>query len=330
MATNARTHSPARGLAAGIVFVAMLLAAFALWTAIPLCWVYIASKVSHTQFPSGGPYAVVAQTSGASYNDSGLSGSTTYYYVVSALNANGEGANSPQTAASLLTAAQSWRQANFGTPDNTGSAVLDFNGTGAQSITGTIDGSGADNGTVNVSNTGGAVEFHGDIGAGNSINIFSAADDAQVTTDGELHAATITLGSAAALTANDAVEGVEGEELAAAERVAGTLVAQDAVHLLERLGGSEEPGGREDRNLVADLLQSLLGKNRRAAAVDHVGEQRDVEVAADGEHLLFALGALDEQDVGTGLGISLAAPKRLVDAVLCAGVGARDDQHVRR
>ena len=72
---------------------------------------------------NGGPYAVVAQTSGASYNDSGLSGSTTYYYVVSALNANGEGANSPQTAASLLTAAQSWRQAHFGTPDNTGSAA---------------------------------------------------------------------------------------------------------------------------------------------------------------------------------------------------------------
>ena len=32
---------------------------FSLWTAIPLSWVYIASKVSHTQFPSGGPYAVV-------------------------------------------------------------------------------------------------------------------------------------------------------------------------------------------------------------------------------------------------------------------------------
>jgi hypothetical protein len=60
MATNVHTHSPARGLAAGVVFLAMLLAAFALWTAIPLCWVYIASKVSHTQFPSGGPYAVVA------------------------------------------------------------------------------------------------------------------------------------------------------------------------------------------------------------------------------------------------------------------------------
>lgn len=60
MAEKARTTGPARGLAAGLVFVAMLLAAFSLWTAIPLSWVYIASKLSETQFPSGGPYAVVA------------------------------------------------------------------------------------------------------------------------------------------------------------------------------------------------------------------------------------------------------------------------------
>jgi hypothetical protein len=53
------THDPARGFAAAAVFLAMLVAAFSLWTAIPLSWVYIASKVSHTQFPSGGPYAVV-------------------------------------------------------------------------------------------------------------------------------------------------------------------------------------------------------------------------------------------------------------------------------
>jgi hypothetical protein len=46
-------------VAAGLVFIAMLLAAFSLWTAIPLSWVYIASKLSHTQFPSSGPYAVV-------------------------------------------------------------------------------------------------------------------------------------------------------------------------------------------------------------------------------------------------------------------------------
>ena len=56
------THSanPGRGLAASVVFVAMLVAALSLWTVIPLTWIYIGSKVSHTQFPSGGPYLVVA------------------------------------------------------------------------------------------------------------------------------------------------------------------------------------------------------------------------------------------------------------------------------
>jgi hypothetical protein len=58
MATKAHTHNPARALAAGLVFLAMLLAAFSLWTAVPLSWLYIGSKVSETQFPSGGPYAV--------------------------------------------------------------------------------------------------------------------------------------------------------------------------------------------------------------------------------------------------------------------------------
>lgn len=63
MNSNAHTHPAPRGVArsvaAGLVFVAMLLAALSLWTAIPLTWVYIGSKVSHTQFPSGGPYVVV-------------------------------------------------------------------------------------------------------------------------------------------------------------------------------------------------------------------------------------------------------------------------------
>src|SRR6478672_8928439 len=60
MSANTHIHNPARAFAAGLVFLAMLLAAFALWTAIPLSWLYIGSKVSETQFPSGGPYAVVA------------------------------------------------------------------------------------------------------------------------------------------------------------------------------------------------------------------------------------------------------------------------------
>jgi hypothetical protein len=60
METRAHSHRVGRGVAAAFVFLAMLLAAFSLWTAIPLSWVYIASKLSETQFPSGGPYAIVA------------------------------------------------------------------------------------------------------------------------------------------------------------------------------------------------------------------------------------------------------------------------------
>ncbi len=38
----------------------MLIAALALWTGIPLGWIWIGSKVATTQFPAEGPYAVVA------------------------------------------------------------------------------------------------------------------------------------------------------------------------------------------------------------------------------------------------------------------------------
>lgn len=60
MATDSHRSGPVRGLAASLIFVAMLLAALSLWTAVPLGWVYIGSKVSTTQFPSQGPYFVVA------------------------------------------------------------------------------------------------------------------------------------------------------------------------------------------------------------------------------------------------------------------------------
>ncbi|MET0305454.1 MAG: hypothetical protein ABW196_04395 [Solirubrobacterales bacterium] len=60
MATHPRGTSPLRGLAASIVFVVMLLAALGLWTAIPLGWIWIGSKVATSQFPAEGPYAVVA------------------------------------------------------------------------------------------------------------------------------------------------------------------------------------------------------------------------------------------------------------------------------
>jgi hypothetical protein len=52
-------HTVGQSLAASVIFVAMLLAALSLWTALPLTWVYIGSKVSKTQFPAEAPYAVV-------------------------------------------------------------------------------------------------------------------------------------------------------------------------------------------------------------------------------------------------------------------------------
>jgi hypothetical protein len=58
--THPHPTSPLRGLAASGVFVVMLFAALALWTAIPVGWIWIGSKVSTTQFPDEGPYAVVA------------------------------------------------------------------------------------------------------------------------------------------------------------------------------------------------------------------------------------------------------------------------------
>ena len=59
MATHPHSHSVGRSLSASLIFVGMLFAAFSLWTALPLTWLYIGSKVSKTQFPAEAPYAVV-------------------------------------------------------------------------------------------------------------------------------------------------------------------------------------------------------------------------------------------------------------------------------
>jgi hypothetical protein len=60
--TITHLHAPSalRGLMASAVFVVMLLTALALWTVIPVGWLWIGSKVATTQFPAEGPYAVVA------------------------------------------------------------------------------------------------------------------------------------------------------------------------------------------------------------------------------------------------------------------------------
>jgi hypothetical protein len=57
--THGHSHNVGKSISASLIFVAMLLAALSLWTALPLSWVYIGSKVSKTQFPAEAPYAVV-------------------------------------------------------------------------------------------------------------------------------------------------------------------------------------------------------------------------------------------------------------------------------
>jgi hypothetical protein len=48
---------------------------------------------------NGGPYTTITNVATTSYTDTGLSNGTTYYYVVSALNSNGESGNSSQVSA---------------------------------------------------------------------------------------------------------------------------------------------------------------------------------------------------------------------------------------
>src|SRR5207245_10221200 len=48
---------------------------------------------------SGGPYTTVNSPTTTGYTDSGLTNGTTYYYVVTAVNAGGESANSSQVSA---------------------------------------------------------------------------------------------------------------------------------------------------------------------------------------------------------------------------------------
>jgi len=69
---------------------------------VSLTWNAVATATSYNvkrATASGGPYTKVATVSSTSDTDSGLTNGTTYYYVVSAVNAHGEGGNSSQASA---------------------------------------------------------------------------------------------------------------------------------------------------------------------------------------------------------------------------------------
>jgi lysophospholipase L1-like esterase len=96
--------------------------------AVSLNWNASGGATSYTvwrSLTSGSGYAVLAggTTAATSYSNTGLADGTTYYYVVRAVNAGGSSGNSNEAGATTLTALQSWRLANFGTINNTGSAA---------------------------------------------------------------------------------------------------------------------------------------------------------------------------------------------------------------
>jgi hypothetical protein len=59
MARDYDHRGPVNQTAAGVVVVAMVVAALAMWTVVPYVWLWIASHLSKSQAPAMGPYMVV-------------------------------------------------------------------------------------------------------------------------------------------------------------------------------------------------------------------------------------------------------------------------------
>jgi hypothetical protein len=57
--TDSLPRRAGRNVVATVVVVAMVVAALSMWTIIPFSWIWVGSKISETQEPSGGPYMVV-------------------------------------------------------------------------------------------------------------------------------------------------------------------------------------------------------------------------------------------------------------------------------
>jgi endo-1,4-beta-xylanase len=77
---------------------------------------------------SGGPYTTIATVTGTSFTDTGRTNGTTYFYVVSAFNANGESANSSQVSATPIAA-------NFTLSANPANLTINRGASGTSAIT---------------------------------------------------------------------------------------------------------------------------------------------------------------------------------------------------
>jgi fibronectin type 3 domain-containing protein len=80
---------------------------------------------------NGGPYPTVASPAGTSYTDTTVTNETTYYYVVSAVNASGESANSNQASATPTTPATSSCAVPISVVNTAGNTNVVGNGTPA-------------------------------------------------------------------------------------------------------------------------------------------------------------------------------------------------------
>jgi len=71
----------------------------------------------------GASTAIASGITGTSYTDISTANGTAYYYVVTPVNASGDGANSDEMEGLALTPLQHWRLTNFGTFANSGNAA---------------------------------------------------------------------------------------------------------------------------------------------------------------------------------------------------------------
>lgn len=117
-----------------------------------LHWVAAESATSYKvkrALSTGGPYSTVASCAALTYVDTGLADGTTYYYVVSAVNGNGEGANSGEVSATpqSTTLPAPWMDQDVGVATEWDGDAGDVGWPGRASYSGgvyTVTGSGVD------------------------------------------------------------------------------------------------------------------------------------------------------------------------------------------